>query len=120
MIDAATGWVEVVSRLGFPIALVSVLIFFAWRVARFSAPRLSNLAEKHSDLIDTLKETQIKQLSLEERQTAMLNDHGVKLDSHGETLRTHREILDEIKSRVAANQCRGVVNGTVNSVQKLS
>ncbi len=115
MFDA---WPKLISEVGFPIALTSVLFLFLWRICKFLAPRLSELAVKHGDLVDTLKETQIKQLSLEERQTAMLNDHGVKLDGHSEALRTHREILDEIKQRVTANQCRGSQNSTQANTTK--
>lgn len=69
-----------ISELGMPAALIVLGVVCASRVARFFAPLISNVAEKHVELIDTLKEQSKQQTEILLSQNKLLTEHGELLN----------------------------------------
>ena len=65
-----------ISDLGLPVGLIALGVYFVWRAARFFAPLISHLTEKHCELIETLKEQSSRQTDLMESQNEVLAQHG--------------------------------------------
>ena len=49
-----------INAVGFPVSLVAVIIFFAWKVGNFVAPRLVESFDKHDSFVDTMREQEPK------------------------------------------------------------
>ncbi len=46
---------HILERFGLPVALLAVLLYAMMRAARWSAPRVDKLIERHERLLDTLE-----------------------------------------------------------------
>jgi len=69
-----------VSDLGLPIALLLFLGYSVWKAARHIAPIITRVAEKHYELIDTLKIQSSQQTAIMESQNKVLSQHGRLLE----------------------------------------
>jgi hypothetical protein len=69
-----------ISELGLPAALIVLGAVCASRVARFCAPLITRVAEKHVELIDTLKDQSRQQTEILLSQNKLLTEHGRLLD----------------------------------------
>ena len=66
-------WID---ELGLPLALLAFTALCASKVARFLAPLVTRLAEKHCELVDTLKTQSQQQTDLMISQNRVLSEHG--------------------------------------------
>jgi len=84
-----------ISDLGLPVGLIAVGAYFAWRIAHFCAPLVTDVAEKHCELIDTLKLQSTRQTQLIQSQNAVLNQHGNLLHQIHLAVHNEEEECDE-------------------------
>jgi hypothetical protein len=69
-----------ISELGLPVGLLIFGVVCAARVARFFAPLITHVAEKHVELIDTLKDHSRRQTEILLSQNKLLTEHGQLLN----------------------------------------
>ncbi len=80
-----------VKELGLPVGLLAFVAVCASRVGHFLAPLVTRLAEKHCELIDTLKVQSKQQTDIMISQNAVLSEHGELLSQihHAVTKAAH-------------------------------
>lgn len=75
-----------ISNVGFPIALVLMLLWVVWRAGNFLAPLITAAASSHISLVDTLKDNDTTQTNI--------------MATQSKTLLEHTHILNEIHTAV--------------------
>ncbi len=76
------------ANLGFPAAILMFLVYSALKAAKFIAPLVRSLTEKHCELVDTLKSQTCIQTELLRAQNKVLEQHGQLLDQIHSAIRS--------------------------------
>lgn len=98
------AWPEIVERLGFPVALVAVAIFFAWRIGRFLGPPLLRVFESTENLHQSLKASTATITAETQRHTQLLDSLHETADQHGNLLDRHGRLIGEIHEKIVLRQ----------------
>jgi hypothetical protein len=78
-----------VKELGLPVSLLVFVAVCASRAGHFLAPLITRLAEKHCELIDTLKLHSNKQTDIMLSQNQVLSEHGKLLSQIHDAVINH-------------------------------
>lgn len=104
-------WLSVTIDKGFTLGFAVAVLFAIARASRFLAPKVTQVVESHSGLIESLKTNGQTTTECLQRQTAMTHNLGQTLDGHGNILDRHGERLENVEEKLTDIHERVVVRG---------
>lgn len=104
-------WLSVTIDKGFTLGFAVAVLFAIARASRFLAPKVTQVVESHSGLIESLKTNGQTTTECLQRQTAMMHNLGQTLDGHGNILDRHGERLENVEEKLTDIHERVVVRG---------
>ena len=108
---------DLVNNLGFPVALVLILLLFLWRACRYMAPLGRRVVEQHLDFLEHTKEHTAQQTVNLVRQTELIELINETEGQHSQAL-LHLSSAAESTIDGEKDEARQFLKRMRNSVEK--